>query len=129
VCHLQGWDAVVEVEARVGLSVLGDVTVRGRARAGPSAADPPIPAPSHDSRSNAAPMITPSGRRRQPNGLRARRRPTRRRTAVRRPRTDPGPARSPSVGHRSATVAGMARPRGAYWNRLDGPGNHPDLRP
>jgi secretion/DNA translocation related TadE-like protein len=62
-CRLQGWEAYVEVEAGVGLSGLGDVTVRGRARAGPAAADPPIPSPSHESSSTPVAMITPSGRR------------------------------------------------------------------
>ena len=34
-CRLQGWEAVVEVEVRLRLSLLGPVAVRGRARAGP----------------------------------------------------------------------------------------------
>lgn len=42
-CHLQGWDALVEVEASARLSMLGTVTVRSRARAGPG--DERTPAP------------------------------------------------------------------------------------
>lgn len=35
-CRLQGFDALVEVEVGVRLSMLGTVTVHGRARAGPA---------------------------------------------------------------------------------------------
>jgi secretion/DNA translocation related TadE-like protein len=40
-CRLRGWEALVEVEVGVRLSLLGTTTVRGRARAGPVAAGPP----------------------------------------------------------------------------------------
>jgi secretion/DNA translocation related TadE-like protein len=36
-CRLQGWEALVEVEATVRLALVGPATVRGRARAGPAA--------------------------------------------------------------------------------------------
>lgn len=39
-CRLRGWEAVVEVEMGVRLSLLGATTVRGRARAGPVAVGP-----------------------------------------------------------------------------------------
>ncbi len=44
-CRLQGWEAVVEVEVRVRLSLLGSVTVRGRARAGPAVPGPTASGP------------------------------------------------------------------------------------
>jgi len=44
-CRLRGWDAVVEVEMGVHLSLIGDATVRGRARAGSVATGPPDPSP------------------------------------------------------------------------------------
>ena len=39
-CRLRGWEAVVEVEVGVRLTLLGTTTVRGRARAGPAAVEP-----------------------------------------------------------------------------------------
>ena len=39
-CRLRGWEAVVEVEVGVRLTLLGTTTVRGRALAGPAAVEP-----------------------------------------------------------------------------------------
>ncbi len=43
-CRLRGWEAVVEVQVDVRLSLLGGAVVRGRARAGPANPQPPVPA-------------------------------------------------------------------------------------
>jgi secretion/DNA translocation related TadE-like protein len=40
-CRVQNWDAIVEAEATVRLSLLGTVHARGRAHAGPAAAPTP----------------------------------------------------------------------------------------
>jgi secretion/DNA translocation related TadE-like protein len=42
-CRLQGWEAVVEVELAVPSSLVGAGRAHGRARAGPVAAQPPVP--------------------------------------------------------------------------------------
>jgi secretion/DNA translocation related TadE-like protein len=108
-CRVQGWNADVEVEVGVRLSMLGTVTVHGRARAGPvvSAPTEPTSIPSagndHAERSMYADERTETG---QCNELHA----YRRLPCTDRPRT----VRSPWKGHRSATVAGMGRPAGAY---------------
>ena len=72
-CRLQGWDAVVEVEVAVRSSLLGTVTVRGRARAGPATVDPPDGAVAAVPPTAVPALITPSGRRAQANGRRRRR--------------------------------------------------------
>lgn len=38
-CRLSGWEALIEVEAPVGLSLVGASTATGRARAGPAEVD------------------------------------------------------------------------------------------
>ncbi|MDN5934535.1 MAG: flp pilus-assembly TadE/G-like family protein, partial [Pseudonocardia sp.] len=45
-CRLDGWEALVEVEAALRLAMLGPTAATGRARAGPVPAGPPaLPAP------------------------------------------------------------------------------------
>jgi len=113
-CRLQGWDALVEVEVGMRLSMLGTVTVHGRARAGPIAGDPAIPAPKEPASTHPWVLITPSGRRTRTNGRIPRQcndlQEDWRLLCTDRPRA----VRSPWNGHRSATVAGMGRPAGAY---------------
>jgi secretion/DNA translocation related TadE-like protein len=66
-CRLQGWEAIVEVEATLRLSLVGTATVRGRARAGPGSTDAGERSTPME-RTGAIAQITPSGRRAPPNG-------------------------------------------------------------
>jgi secretion/DNA translocation related TadE-like protein len=112
-CRLRGWEALVEVEVGVRLSLLGTTTVRGRARAGPAAVGPPIRAPGNDLRSVAVSMITPNGRPAQVNGRIRKRSTTPMRTGV----NNTPAARKPRV-HRGRSTD---RRRRLAWRPCPGP--------